>query len=66
MKFVGEYDRQREAKDMAIKALDQEPILDKIRTEIIEKFGDCECDEERGFLDELLEVIDKYRGKSEE
>jgi uncharacterized OB-fold protein len=25
IQFVGEYDRQREAKDMAIKALEQEP-----------------------------------------
>jgi hypothetical protein len=25
IRFVGEYDRQREAKDMAIKALEQEP-----------------------------------------
>jgi hypothetical protein len=25
IQFIGEYDRQREAKDMAIKALEQEP-----------------------------------------
>jgi hypothetical protein len=42
---------------------EQKLVLDKIRTEIIEKFGDCECDEERGFLYELLEVIDKYKGE---
>lgn len=30
IQFVGEYDRQREAKDMAIKALEQEPCEDVI------------------------------------
>lgn len=30
IQFVGEYDRQRKAKDRAIKALEQEAVLDKI------------------------------------
>lgn len=37
IQFLGEYGRQREAKDMGIKALEQESILDKIRAEIIEE-----------------------------
>jgi hypothetical protein len=34
IQFVGEYDRQREAKEMAIKALEQDNVLDKVRAEI--------------------------------
>lgn len=45
----------REAKNMAIKALEQESVLDKIRTEIMSKDG----------LDEALEIIDRYRAESE-
>ena len=40
----------------AIKALEQEDILDKIRAEIMSKDG----------LEEALEIIDKYRTESEE
>ena len=39
--------------DMAIKALEQENILEKIRSEIMMKDG----------LEEALEIIDKYRGE---
>ena len=45
-----------EALDMAIEALEQEPILDKIRAEIMMKDG----------LEEALEIIDKYKAESEE
>jgi hypothetical protein len=41
IQFIGEYDRQREAKDMAIKALEQESVLDKIRAEIAEYGSIC-------------------------
>ena len=53
--------------DMAIKALEQEPIPDKIRAEIdkiYEREGssfDC-----LNALDELKEIIDKYKAESEE
>ena len=40
-------------------------VLDKIRAEIIERFGDSQCAEECGCLYELLEVIDKYRTENE-
>ena len=40
----------------AIKALEQEDILDKIRAEIMSKDG----------LEEALEIIDKYKSESEE
>lgn len=42
--------------DRAIKALEQEDILDKIRSEIMSKDG----------LEEALEIIDKYKTESEE
>ena len=41
---------------VALKALEQEPILDKIRAEIMSKDG----------LEEALEIIDKYKAESEE
>ena len=41
---------------MAIEALKQEPILDKIRAEIMMKDG----------LEEALEIIDKYKAESED
>lgn len=56
-----------DAIDMAIKALEQEPILDKLRAEIdkiYEREGssfDC-----LNALDELKEFIDKYKSESED
>ena len=35
IQFVGEYDRQREAKDVAIKALEQEPCEDAISRQAV-------------------------------
>lgn len=48
----------------AIKALEQEPILDKIRAEIINLTGG-ETPEHIWNVD-VLEIIDKYKGESEE
>jgi hypothetical protein len=68
IQFVGEYDRQREAKDMAIKALEQESVIDEIRADIETHCGlamenHCRycsrCTNLMG-VREILEVIDKY------
>lgn len=54
--------------DMAIKALEQESILNKIRAEVIaESYPE---DEESSFckivyLKDVLDIIDKYKAKSE-
>ena len=45
---------------LAIKALEQEPILDKIRAEIIE----LRSRQNVGVL-ECLDIIDRYKGESE-
>ena len=72
IRFVGEYDRQREAKDMAIKALEQESILDKIRAEIFEEMlSHSGTGEEviQAYVDGLkkgLRIIDKCNEESEE
>lgn len=42
--------------DRLCKALDNENVLDKIRAEIMSKDG----------LEEALEIIDKYKGESED
>lgn len=47
IQFLGEYGRQREAKDMGIKALEQESTLDKIRAEILEEKECAYADFER-------------------
>lgn len=56
----------KEAFDMAIKALEQEPILDKIRAEInkiYEREGNSvDC---LNALDELKGLIDNYKAESE-
>ena len=57
----------REAEEMAIKALEQEPVLDRIRDEIEEMdfdFGDY--DHTNRIIEMVLEVIDKYKAESEE
>ena len=53
---------------MAIKALEQEPILDKIKAEIDEQYDrvhpyNISCAEG---LEMALEIIDKYKTKSED
>ena len=62
------FEDELEAFDMAIKALEQEPILDKIRAEIDEQYDrvhpyDISCAEG---LEMALEIIDKYKSESEE
>lgn len=59
---------KKEALDMAIKALEQEPILDKIRAEIEHVkdnplFGMVSNDT---MLEVVLEIIDKYKAGSED
>ncbi len=59
-----------EALDMAIKALEQEPILDKIRADI-EEYIDCmRWDDSESFIklaaiNYVLKLIDKYKAESE-
>ena len=60
---TGEYKNKEQLNDMdrttydacegAIEALEQEPIIDKIRAEILSKDG----------LEEALEIIDKYKAE---
>lgn len=62
---------------MAIKALEQEPVLDKIRAEIeqlrnfraenydLEQYCDC-FDARIIFRDDVFEIIDKYKSESED
>ena len=57
----------REAEEMAIKSLEQEPILDKVRAEIDEQYDrvhpyNISCAEG---LEMALEIIDKYKAESE-
>ena len=67
----GTFDRttvkEREALDMAIKALGQEPILDKIRAEIAD-LDDADYDYEGYYkaVTDAVKIIDKYRAESEE
>ncbi len=59
------------ALDMAIKALEQEPILEKIKDEI-DLLSDSRCDENTvtiyswgGMKRRIFEIIDKYMTESE-
>ena len=68
----GETDHKEvEALEMAIKALEQEPILDKIRAEI-EKLEYLNIDDGSDGYDkyieqyEVLKIIDKYKAESED
>ena len=54
----------REVFDDAIKALEQEPILDKI-TEIIEPLRHLSIDQMSDIEWDILRVIDKYKAESE-
>jgi len=59
-------DRKRQALEMGIKALEQEPILDKIRAEIAEYKDDKIIHAERNeMIDIVLDIIDKYKAESE-
>lgn len=54
------------ALDMGIKALEKEPVLDKIRAEIMD-IGNWSTKSElpNGYLIKVLEIIDKYKAESE-
>ena len=62
-----------EARTMAIKALEQEPILDKIRAEIEMYEADCrlqggpdECEKcNSNVFGSIYRIIDKYKAESE-
>lgn len=56
----------REAEEMAIKALEQEPILDKIRAEIAD-LDDANYDYEGYYkaVTDAVKVIDKYKESEE-
>ena len=55
-------DKCQQAEDRAIKALEQEPILEKIRAEIEQaRYGLV-----NDGLDIALNIIDKYKAESEE
>lgn len=58
------YDTDIEAIHMAIKALEQEAVLDKI-TEIIDPLRHLSIDEMSGIEWDILRVIDKYKAESE-
>ena len=69
----GGYERLCEALDMAIKALEKEPVLDKIKDEFIDRYPRNYANElELGgrscvfSLNEILRIIDKYRAESED
>ena len=47
---------------MAIKELEQEDILDKIRAEI-QGLRNCSCSCSDGIIDDVEDIIDKYRGR---
>ena len=80
--FYKEMNEFVEAYDMAINALKSKDVLDKIKAEIIEKFGNCNiCDwfedydyEENdiseyrlvGDISDVIEIINKYKTESEE
>lgn len=53
-----------EALKMAIKALEQAPILDKIEAEI-QKLRGCSCWCSDGIIDDVEDIIDKYKVESE-
>lgn len=81
---LGESDAEMFAKDfdeilnLAIKALEQEPVLDKIRAEIEQTVSRYSISRERGCMgqvewsdrmikeSEVLQIIDKYQAESEE
>lgn len=67
LSLLREYGRQREAKDMGIKALEREDILDKIRAEI-EQITDTMGVSYNQYVSKIdvLQIIDKYKEESEE
>lgn len=65
-KDVHNSDKMLEALDMAIKSLEQEPILDKIRAEIVGlTYYWCEVNP-KTVIDDVLQIINKYKAESED
>ena len=59
-------EKKYEAYDVAIKALEQEPVLDKIRAEIEGlTYYWCEVNP-KSVIDDALQIIDKYKAESED
>ena len=54
-----------EAISIAIEALEQEPILDKIYADI-QKLRGCSCRYSDGIIDDVEDIIDKYKAESED
>lgn len=50
---------------LAIKALEQESILDKIYADI-QKLRGCSCWDSDGIIDDVEDIIDKYTAESED
>lgn len=69
---IGDYDRFRDALEMAIKSLEQQLILDKIRAEIREEMlshngtGEEVIQAYADGLKKGLRIIDKYTAESED
>ena len=70
---LGGYWRLREALEMAIKALEQESVLDRIKDELIDRYPRNYANElELGgrscvfSLNEILRIIDKHKAESKE
>ena len=61
----GEMGKAVEALNMAIEALEQESILDKIRAEI-EQFADTHCSGDDINIYDVFQILDKYNAESEE
>lgn len=61
-------DEMYEALDTVIKALEQEPVLDKIRAEIIAKDKNVKAIRSDGCCfftaDEILNILNKYKAES--
>ena len=60
--------------DMAIKALEQEPVIDKIRAEIIKYEGDCRLSVDEhpsckqctdNVFETIYGILDKYKAEQE-
>ena len=65
-----QYDDTMLALDMAIKALERESVLDKIRVEIEDTYTNITYQENKDRkatwgLRKALDIIDKYKGESE-
>jgi hypothetical protein len=50
--------------ELAIKALEQEPILDKIYADI-QRLRGCSCSCSDGIIDDIEDILDKYKVESE-